>query len=364
MEKMAFRGLIWACLLALATPVLGQIQVWPGDANRDGKVSTVDVLYLGVGYNTQGIARDTQGIAWRQLSVNPWVSVLPGNVNYGHLDCDGNGFINENDLSAVRQNYGFTHSNMVIDSFPEPDSTSPIFYMVGSFDSLSDGDTAVIEIYVGSEDIPASFFGVAFAFQYDTLFVRRNSVRIEADPIVNTSTQRLLELAVNDPENGIFDVAFSRRANSGGTLGIPILLAGQRMATISFIIEDNLIGKTADTLALKLMDIKLMDRNLRKSSAPEYRLVVPFGGIVAVAETPLEEQFRIYPIPTQDVLVIDAMRQNGLYILTDLSGKAMAQGQIVADTKTFVDCAHFATGMYLLTVQTEGGKAVKKVLIE
>lgn len=359
-------GLLAYCMLFTA-PAIGQIQVWPGDANNDGVVNTVDVLYLGLGFNTQGIARPTQGTIWQAYQATLWNNViLPDSLNYSYLDCNGNGFIDDNDLLAISQNYDSVHAGGVnMDSFPPANAQSPLFYFSNLPDSLTEGDTVTLDIFAGSNILPADFFGVTLTFNYDPALIVQGSVTALPDSTVNTPLERVLFLSNDDTAQGSLALAISRRANTGGTTGNPIVLAGQKLLSISFIIEDNLIGKTLPgPLVLSLSNIGMISKSAVKSSALSAQVSLPFAELVASTSPILQlPNLKIYPQPTSGWLIVEGLPEKGMLTVTDLSGKSQLQNQFTNGRST-LDCTILAAGLYLLHIETNEGRMVKKIMID
>lgn len=366
MKITMMRFWILAITMLAGIPVYSQVVVWPGDANNDGVVNTLDVLYLGVGFNTQGPARLDQGIIWQPDSASLWNNVLPDSTNYVFLDCNGNGFIDINDLVAIEQNFGLTHQPIRVDSFPAPDSlTSPLFYFVGFPDSLQAGDTVSIEVFAGSNIMPADFFGLALTFSYDTLLIVPNSVMASPDSLISAPVDPAIFFTATDSATQNLEIALTKRANSGGSQGVPFSVAGDKLFTISFIIEDNLIGKAvAGPLEISLSNIRMYSKNLVKSSGVGTEISIPFKGL-GTSIKPLElNSLRIYPQPANHLLVVDGLPEKGQLLLTDLSGKTLVAQPIESLGPKYIDCSMLPAGMYLLHINTAQGTAVKKVLID
>lgn len=359
---------ILAITMLAITPVYSQVVVWPGDANNDGVVNTLDVLYLGVGFNNQGPARPDQGIVWEADSATLWNTNLPDSpfTNLVYLDCDGNGFIDIDDLAAIDQNFGLTHQPIRLDSFPSPDSTaSPLFYFVGIPDSLQAGDTVSIEVFAGSNVRPADFFGVALSFAYDTTLIVPNSVIATPDSLLSVPIDPTIFFTATDSTTQNLEIAITKRANSGGNTGIPFSIAGNKLLTISFIIEDNLIGKAvAGPLNISLSNIRMYSKDLDKSSGIGTEISLPFMDIGT--STPILElnNLRIYPQPTNHTLIIDGLPEKGQLILSDLSGKTLLKQPFENGHRNEIDCSMLPTGMYLLHINTAQGNLVKKILID
>ncbi len=79
--------------------------VWPGDTNQDGIVNGMDLFPIGIAMGKdvalQGAARPLINATWQPFSVEDWPSTFLNNTNYKHLDCDGNGILNEQDVVVV-----------------------------------------------------------------------------------------------------------------------------------------------------------------------------------------------------------------------------------------------------------------------
>ena len=79
--------------------------VWPGDANSDKKVTTADVLNIGLAYFATGTGRAGASNNWVPQRSADWGTAIKG-VDYKYVDCNGDGVINISDLAAIGLNYG------------------------------------------------------------------------------------------------------------------------------------------------------------------------------------------------------------------------------------------------------------------
>ena len=83
--------------------------IWPGDANGDRKANHYDLLNIGLGIGTTGPPRAVfpnpeDPIFWAPTYNTNWEQSA-GMINYKHLDCDGNGVVDEKDILAIYKNY-------------------------------------------------------------------------------------------------------------------------------------------------------------------------------------------------------------------------------------------------------------------
>lgn len=142
--------------------------VLPGDANGDKRANMYDLLNIGVGYYTEGIPRPHANSNWKpQFSPN-WEENV-AQVNYKHVDCDGDGSINDFDASVILNHYSALDTNK-LEYLPGAPRLRVHF----------DQDTLTIDpqnppqfleinasIEIGTAAVPAmGLYGLAFAMQY------------------------------------------------------------------------------------------------------------------------------------------------------------------------------------------------------
>ncbi len=84
--------------------------VWPGDANNDKIANLWDILAIGVNYNDVGYARQSTSNNWQAYYCPAWNDTWSNNnINTKYADCNGDGIVNLNDITAVSLNFGKTH---------------------------------------------------------------------------------------------------------------------------------------------------------------------------------------------------------------------------------------------------------------
>ncbi|MDE5418452.1 DUF6443 domain-containing protein [Labilibaculum sp. DW002] len=76
-----------------------EVEVWPGDANNDGKVEVDDQHPIGYNYKYKTKARDTRSTEWKA-----WQITRRKDDDLVFSDTNGDGLINEQDTIAIQQN--------------------------------------------------------------------------------------------------------------------------------------------------------------------------------------------------------------------------------------------------------------------
>jgi len=180
------------------------ISVWPGDTNNDGKVNQEDVLPVGIYYGSKGSSRTGAAVSWQGQRVSAWT-----NSSAVYSDANGDGMVDEMDLSAVRKNWGQSRGSFT-PILPNGEMPSAMVLRVqpNAVPNIS-SFSADIRITNGS-----GFHGAAFILYYYATKVTVDSVTVHA-------SWRNLCMAVfqNDSVNGTLRAGISLK--SGGPVQIP-----------------------------------------------------------------------------------------------------------------------------------------------
>ncbi len=286
--------------------------VWPGDANGDRLANNYDLLNLGIGFGRQGPPRpfyplpDTP-LAWLPgyaMNWDQWIGV----INYKHLDCDGNGRINTDDLEAIRYNYtpDLTFQANSIPGAPPVRITTPAdtyFFQAGA-DILIEG-----AIELGSASLPfEDLHGLAFDLKVISPLGPGTTLTLSAEPnsFLFDSLDSLLELSVpvklaNNPAER-YDYALSRPAPTGiagfgpavrfGLIIESDIIGGLQIGDVDIILEKfKAIDSSGEPLPIELVNDTLSLRLVRDNVS---------GSREATVQPPL----RIFPNPASDRLTM------------------------------------------------------------
>src|SRR5687767_8379116 len=206
--------------------------VWPGDADRDGRVDMSDLLSLGNRLGESGPQRSyDEPETWFGQHADSWTSASDDELQF--LDANGDGTITAQDVDQISNYYYKTHDVVAKDvqqRLPYQFTLIPVQY------SLDSGDVVILDVAFGNSSHPViDMKGAKFNINMPPPMMDSASVEVyfhqdswltEGAPYIS-----LAKL----PWDGRIDAGFSR-ANGNGATGHGVI------ATIIFIIEDDVEG--------------------------------------------------------------------------------------------------------------------------
>ncbi len=344
--------------------------VWPGDANGDRLANHIDVLNIGLGYNEVGIPRPffpfDNPIAWVPNLGIDWAQSING-VNFKHLDCDGNGHINEADLHAILQNY----SPAPIQERREDPQAVPLYIRFRKDQIVLDDPEELVtieaDIYLGAVDQPVdNLEGVAFSLTYPN----EMKLPIPVDFQVDTSlfgpvdSLLLIEKDLSDFGVGRFDVGIARKSKTGidgaGRVGTAIIVV---TADIIFFREEErkLCLNIGDAYAVDSAGVEVPVRIMNDSC----EITISRGTITTTSQERLKLNMRVFPNPATDEMVWIAFDEptRGQLTIFDLNGREIQLGG-VNGTQTQVNLSPFGPGVYILQLVNDSGVQRRRIVVK
>jgi len=354
-------------ILVFGQSLGAQITVYPGDANDNGIVNNIDVLYVGYSFGTTGPSRVfTDSEFEPQEAPAAWSNIFPDGTSYAHADANGDGLVGTQDLLAVYKNYGEAHPPVIPDDFPEPPEGAARLYMEEDSQPfpLTPGSEFSIPLYLNDPDHPLDVNGLAFSFEYDAEVIKE--VRLEWLPGWFNSDSSWYGLQVPFPgSSSQLDIVATRFGNDpvrgGGILG-----------RLHIIIEDDLIELLpAPTDSIKvLIGVKFI-RGVGKDFDPiplegdeHYFTVYHPDARPNKLKNPKNNIFNVYPNPVRHQLNIEARKNIHSAVISDLLGRILLRETQIASTKFQLPVNDLPPGLYLLRVQTGEGIGTRVVLVE
>jgi len=334
--------------------------VWPGDSNNDGIANMLDLLQLGRTVGEFGLARTNPTINWYGQFASEWgKSSFGSNLDFKYADTDGNGEVNETDLNSLDSHYDLTHA--VHPDINPYEKAYPFVLVPTTSGPYNAGDLVSFDLELGQVGAEAiNMYGFTYAFAYNSSFVDPASIVVDFDEsswIYTNNNSPVLTLTKN--------LELQERVDAGLTRTNGYSVSGRgRVATISFIIDDDLIPDLATRfipIQIGLENIISQDDNGIYFKLPDFKTEILFdaGGF---NDPTSEEDLVVFPNPTDQFLTVHL---NGQDLMTEVSiyniaGVEMFHLDNLQWERAQLSVNDYAEGMYILQAQISDGSVINK----
>lgn len=148
--------------------------VWPGDTDNDKTADNNDLLAIGLYYGEGGIVRANASNAWTAQNATDWKQQQANGINLKYADCNGDGYIDLNDILAIQLNYGQKHSKQTPNN-----EVAPHLYFIIPKKSYISGEWIEAEIWAGKAISQISkMYGISFKVHLDPKLIELNTVTL------------------------------------------------------------------------------------------------------------------------------------------------------------------------------------------
>lgn len=365
MKKQLLTRFILICSLLCLFTATAMAQLYPGDANNDGRVNNIDILYIGYAYGTYGPTRVDSTVAYAEVDVPLfWNMQFPDSTNFAFADADGSGIIDFGDFLAVHLNYGNKRVNPSVAKFltgtPGFDPQIRLGNL-SNFPFIKEGDVIEIPIFLEGPDSSqvAAVNGVAFTLTYDQRFFKTFKIDFSDSWLGSDST--LFTYQAN---------AFNQLEIAATRFGMNAISGKGKIGVVKAIIEDDIIGflsRDSASIPIKATYIKMVDRNFQDiETAGSETIITIYDSemLVASKETPLEKLIQIFPNPTSAALQIRSPIAMESVEIFSVQGQRLAHWQLQSAYTLGLSLENQPPGMVCIRITTEKGIIVRKVLIK
>ena len=339
--------------------------IWPGDANNNGKVNAVDVLFVGLGYNAKGPKRTNASTKWEAQPLSPWASSFPNGLNYAYADGNGDGEINKQDIQDdIEPNFGLTHG------IPQPDAflsgqlgKAPRLFFTTANAVIEPGEELEIDLNLGDEDFPLEkFYGIAFLLSYNRDLVRDLDVEDEANPWFDIKRENSQHFIYVAPTGGQIEAAFTL-TNQETIQGFG------RIARVKLVIEDIIVGRPIDTLRFTIDSVLLMDENMKPYPVVKDTLevFVTNNPLLVTSDTQIQidpELVKVMPNPNKGSFGVQTFVPIEQWEMFDLLGRKLPINvQKNQQNSWQIDSGRHPAGIYFLKGKTRTSFCLKKIIL-
>jgi hypothetical protein len=338
--------------------------VWPGDANYDLSADNNDLLSIGLAYGSMGPVRPSASLNWVAQPCPQWSNSFISGANYKNADCNGDGIIDDNDTTAILQNYGLNHAFKLI-PVPAFLPGQPVLYLQVSSDTTGLSDTVTIDVLLGNAGAPIdSIYGLAFSINTDPSLVDSNSGNVDfSNCWIGTAGTNLLAISKNRLSEGAIDIGIVRtdHANVSGN-GV--------IARATVVTTDNIAGKGITPSAVQL---NFTVSGLTAIIANEHEILLNQGGdsliidsafAQGIQQVQFEKYFQVFPNPSDGRFLIRNGGKAEPYEITvsDMVGNVIME-TVMNTASLSIDLSENNSGIYFLSVRSPKGILNKKLVI-
>ncbi len=341
--------------------------VFPGDTNEDNYADIYDILPIGLHFGSNGPPRLNSSNNWYGQVAQDWSIYTQEGTNLKHIDCNGDGTINHNDLTAIDIN--FNSDNPYTPTISNTPNGLPI-YLEFNWDSLTVNSNAPqlldvsANLIVGTDAIPANdLYGFAAKFLFPEDMIEHGSFNVQYNPqSFFCETENLLQFnkVVNDNE---LNIAFSR------TNGLPVSGKGI-VAVINFtIIEDIVVDRSSgenntpfDVITTGVKGITNTGTNIPLNTF-DNNLTIYIDRGTGLKEIPGAHLIEVGPNPTKGNLNINTLDFDIERIkIINTAGKIVQNIEVKKSIIT-TDLSHLANGIYFVEMISGNQIATRKITL-
>jgi len=349
--------------------------VWPGDTDTNMVVNHFDLLNIGLAYDSVGTIRENASFDWFGQPSFDWSQTTPtSNVNYKHIDADGNGIIEAADTVAITQNFGLTYSFSdpdILNQFtdlPPTDGFSVVTPFYVEPDTLIEGETIALDIILGDvSNLVVGLYGIGFTIEYDSSVVVPGSASINFDNCwLGDVDADAISIQFDFHNPGRIDAAITR---IDGVEMDGYGLFGEFIITLEDDIllwnggSNNFNGTTTTdvTTDFRITNYHLINFSQEEIIVQGMTTTAPIGETTSLSFVELNELIAVFPNPANDVFFIasqkiDIERVRIFSATGELkSVKTKTGNHLEISTKELV------SGIYFVEIQTREGIVTKKL---
>jgi len=328
--------------------------VWPGDANYDLTADMNDLLYLGWAYGATGTTRSAATINWQAEPSANWGQTTVYGTEYKHADCNGDGTVDDNDTTAILQNYGLQHvfkmaaqnevaalsnyRNLVI---------TPNVSTVGPNQTLTLG----ISIPTTTLSVPNDLYGIAFRLTAPSQYIASLSSSDFSNSFLGVKGSTMMTLVKAEFSQDHVDFCLVRKDHQNST-------AGGTLFDLN-LLTSNFSSNGAHNFTIS--SVKAISHQGDYLPIGSVSAMVNFSTTTAIQKSNAAE-VRIVPNPATDKVIVDGLNEKVSFEIINVIGQPVLKSTL--DTKKTIDVSAFEKGAYFIKLITSQGTLIKKFIKE
>ncbi len=340
------------CLIVSSAVVSSGPCVWPGDTNYDGYANNQDILFIGLKYGETGPVRPNPSLNWVGQECMDWLGTISGGNNLKHIDCDGNGTINDDDTTAISVNY----NSPVHPLKTTPTSiVDPPLYFGFSATNVTSNDMLQVDVFYGDSTLQAiDLYGIAWTIGFDPAYVKPGSVSFDfSNSLVGIPSETIdfqkylpgeLQLAIvrNDMTN----------VSGHGKLG-----------TMHLVIEDNIDGLIDTDMIFDFRNVTVLSNDESLLSYSSQTGSVHVDELSGIVDKEFDGYLNIFPNPADTYLTIDTDHKIERVEVYNTLGQTVLEKRTEPTHTYHLDTKEITPGTYFFYIETDQATLLKKATI-
>ncbi len=349
-------------------------EVWPGDANNNGVVNGVDLLYWGQAFGSTGPARASTSTDWAAQTLSIlWAQSFPSGLNYAYADCNGDGIVDEDDYDlAIEENLGLERVPRLPDGYANATpGNGPALRLETSATIVEPGAIFDVDLFLDTNDGPVNdFYGIALTLSYSTGLLEGDdgpNFDFSEDTWLDSGDDDTEAFYVDNDGAGTAELAFTRTNQES------VMVGTAPIGRFQVIVEDIIIGLEVDTFTITIDSVMLVGLGLNPiATTPDTLQVLVVKDSTWYAQLTstqaparLADEIRVFPNPVRDVVQIASPLPLQQVFLIDALGKQWPLPvSKSADQQWQVSLPpRLRAGLYCLRIKTAAGEYVKKIML-
>lgn len=326
--------------------------VWPGDANYDLTADMNDLLYLGWAYGATGVVRTGATNTWQAEPCANWGQSTIYGTEYKHADCNGDGTIDDNDTTAILQNYGQLHAFKMAN----PNQVSAMsayrnLIITPNVSTVGPNQTLALNISVptNTASVSNNLYGIAFRLSAPASYIATLASSDFSASFLGTKGSTMMTLVKTAISQDHIDLCLVRKDHQNSAAGGTLI--DLNLTTTNFSMNGT---HNFSISAIKAVDFQGAYLPIGAGTA-----LVNFNTASGIQKVNTAE-LHIVPNPANDKIYVDGLTEKTTFEIINVIGQPVLKATL--DAKKFIDVSAFEKGAYFIKLSTPQGVVIKKFI--
>ncbi len=346
--------------------------VMPGDADGDGLANHLDLLSIGLAYDTEGPARLDQNTDWESKYSDDWGWTFANGRDYKHANTNGDTIIDIYDRSVIYQNYLPLDEPLLENDSVENSNNVPLYFEIQ--DTIYNGEEQAFRVYLGTDTIPVEdIYGIGFTMEAElpgyTVNVLESEIEYNIFWLGAVDGRNMITLDTCFKSEARWDIAMTR-IDQDTQNGSGLLLSALCVMELEMIEAKD--AENIDEVTMQFRHVRLITNQGTEIPVNPISANVPFQ-LERRSNPPIRPLgLKVYPNPTSELLftefptTIGQQTNNAPWVvrLYDMTGRVVLEERHPADRRLeLINVAPLDGGQYLLEVNNGVERYVERVMV-